>query len=478
MRNSKKILPQHNGGYLPPHDANAEQIILGSILIDKNAFMRVSKEFSSEMFYKEPNRLVAESILRLHSQSRKVDLITVFSDLNKHGNGEIIGGLYYLTELTDRVVGTDNLEEHVDLVSKHYLARRQIELYQQKIGELFALQDPEDIAINVSSELISLRKGEEKNFHTMKELAIKAINHRESLGNKKVDRDGLPTGLKELDKAIGGFKAPELTVIAGRPAMGKTAVALAAAKASAVEGTPVAIFSLEMDAEQLYYRFQADEVKINGKKIRRNDLTDTQREHLYFADGNLGELPIFIDDSPSLNIDKLRFKIAYYVYVLGVKKIIVDYLQLLEAETKGFGNNTATVSQISRKLKIYCKEFNVPIIALAQLSRAVESRGATGYKPILADLRESGSIEQDADNVLFLWRPEYYEIDKDIQCNGYNNLFSPKNLLVFIIAKCRGGETRSIPSWIDLSTMTLKDHPDIPDEIDEGNEGEQTELPF
>lgn len=470
MASSKKNIPRSHGN-VPPHDSDLEAGVIGSIISDKHAFMRISKDFYPEIFYIEANRLIAESISRLNAQSRKIDLMTIFSDLRTNGNDVIVGGLYYITSLTDRVVSTLHLEEHLQILLQHYYAREQIALYQAKIGELYAFQDPENIAIEVSRALIDIQKRSDSNLHTMKELALQSINEREQNINNPKELGGLPSGIKELDKATNGFKPPEFTVIAGRPAMGKTAVVLSIAKATATEGDPVAIFSLEMAAIQLYKRILSNETKINGMRIRTLKLSEYELNSLNVADQHLAELPIYIDDTASLNIDKLRMLIAIYIQLYGIKMVIVDYLQLLEAEVVRFGASNSSIGQVSRKLKIFAKEFGIPVIALAQLSREVEKRTATGCKPQLSDLRESGNIEQDADNVIFLWRPEYYEILQDIPIRGYVDPFSYKNLLIFIIAKIREGETRSIPSFADLSTMTITDHPSVITE-------DQTEMPF
>ncbi|MNK98105.1 Replicative DNA helicase [compost metagenome] len=364
-----------------------------------------------------------------------------------------------------------HLEEHLQILLQHYYAREQIALYQEKMGELYAFQDPENIAIEVSRRLIDIQKRSDSNLYTMKQLALQSINEREANISNPKELGGLPSGIRELDKATNGFKEPELTIIAGRPAMGKTAVVLSVAKATATQGDPVVVFSLEMAAMQLYKRIQSNETQINGMRIRTLKLSAYELDSLNKADQYLADLPIYIDDTASLNIDKLRMLIAIYIQLYGIKLVVVDYLQLLEAEVNRFGASNSAIGQVSRKLKIFAKEFNIPIIALAQLSRAVESRTATGCKPMLADLRESGNIEQDADNVIFLWRPEYYEILQEIPIRGYVDPFSYKNLLVFIIAKIREGETRSIPAYADLSTMTIKDHPDVITE-------DQTEMPF
>lgn len=466
-RNTSKAL-------LPPHDEDLEQAILGAILIDKDSLLKIYKDFRPDIFYKESHQLIAESILKLHNEARKVDLLTILNDLKSIGKIDIVGGAYFLTELTDRVVSSYHIEEHFDIVKSHYVAREQIKLYQEKVSDLYSLQDPYDIANSVSSSLVLLQEDSYTDSeYTMQQLATDSLRRRESQGTEKIEFTGFSSGIKALDKVLNGIKEPDLTIIAGRPGQGKTIVALNVAKALAKQG-PVSIFSLEMSASQLYDRMLSNESEIKNSKIKRNELSNTEREYLSAADQHLSSEKIVINDTPALNIDKFRSLAMIHVRKYGTQAIVIDYLGLMKGNTKGFGNNTSEVTEITGKLKRVAKELKIPIIALAQLSRAVESRKEDMYRPKLSDLRDSGSIEQDADNVIFLWRPSYYGLDKPVYIREYDRDFLTENLLMMIVAKCRDGETKSIPTYVDLSLMTIKDHPDI----DYILNPVQTEFPF
>lgn len=460
-------------GKVPPNDEALEQVVLGSIINERDAIYKVIKHLKSELFYKIENEIICRVILDMHSQYKKIDLLTLVSELKSVGKLEEVGGAYYITQLTDRVVSSSHIEEHVEILNSHYIAREQIRLYQEKISGLYDYNDPFDIASEVSSDLVAMQESTYlENEYTMKDLAMMSIDEREKIGSEKIDFIGYSSGLKSLDKVLLGIKAPDLTIIAGRPGMGKTAVALSLAK-SLSKQTPVTIFSLEMSAIQLYKRLLSNESEISSRDIKTNNLSSVQREHLSAADINLSDYPIVINDTPAINIDRLRSLVMVHKRKYGTGAIIIDYLGLMKGNTKNQFNTLAEVTEITGKLKRVAKEFNIPVILLAQLSRDVEKRVNEGFKPKLSDLRDSGSIEQDADNVLFLWRPEYYKIDKPIPIREYNMEFSTHNLLVIIVAKCRDGETKNIPVYIDLSKMSIKDHPDL-----FFNSIEQGELPF
>lgn len=449
------------GGILPPSDVNIEQAVLGAILSDTSAILKVYKDFRPEIFYDQKNRLIAEAILALHLGSRKIDLMTVISSLKTSGNLDEVGGPYYITEVMDRTVSSYHIEDHIEILLSHYIAREQIQLYQAKSGELYGVQDPYDVANEVSAKLISLQERSFKeNEFTMQDLSLEAMRSRESLGLNKVEFLGYTTGIKALDDVISGLKQPDFTIIAARPAMGKTIVALSVAKSLAMQ-VPTAFFSLEMSAQQLYGRLQAAESEIKSRNIKKNDLSTQERINLSYADQALSTLPLYIDDTPALNIDKFRSKLMVLKRKYGIGAAVIDYLGLMKGNTKSFGNSNAEVTEISGKLKRVAKELKMPIIALAQLSRGVESRKEDNFRPKLADLRDSGSLEQDADNVIFLWRPEYYDLKDPIGVREFNMDFLPTNLLMFIVAKCREGETRTVPAYIDPSRMIVKDHPDI-----------------
>lgn len=459
---------------LPPHDLNLESVVLGAILIEKDAILKVIKQFNPEIFYKEENKLIAQSILSLHSLYKKIDIVTVISDLNKRGKLDQVGGPYYITELTDRVVSSSHIEDHIDILKNHHIAREQINLYQEKISDLYSIQDPFNIAAEVSNKLVMLQEDiYSDNEYSMHDLAIESIKRRETLGNEIIEFSGYSSGLRVLDKVLNGIKEPDLTIVAGRPGMAKTAFALNIAKSLAYQ-VPTALFSLEMGASQLYNRLLTNESEISSIKIKKNDLNDVQKQHLSYADQNLGKLPLYINDTPALNIDKFRSLVMILKRKHGVKAVLIDYIGLMKGNSKGNFQKTIEMTEITGKLKMIAKEFKVPIIALSQLSRDVESRKDDLFVPRLSDLRDSGSIEQDADNVIFLWRPEYYELDKPVYFSEYKMDIMPKNLLMLYIAKCRDGETKKVPTWVDLSTMKIKDHPDIEHILT----NPQGELPF
>lgn len=461
-------------GKLPPMDVDIEQAVLGVILLESEAMIRVFKDFQPDIFYKESHRNIAEVVLDLHKQYRKIDLLTVMNELKQKGKLEITGGLYYLTELTDRVVSSLHLEEHLNILKTAYLAREQIVMYQQKIAELYDLVDPYTVANEVSNRLISLQEDSYlDNEHSMRDLALDSIKKRESAGLDKIEVVGYSSGIKALDRALLGFREPDLTIVAGRPAMGKTVVALTIAKALAKQ-TPVTLFSMEMSAQQLYGRMLSAESGIWNKKIKTNDLTDTERVHLSYADQELGQYPIRINDEPALNIDKFRSIAMIHKRKYGTGAIVIDYLGLMKGNTKGQGNSTAEVTEITGKLKRVAKELKIPIIALAQLSRNVEGRKEEKFVPKLSDLRDSGSIEQDADNVIFIYRPEYYGLKEPMFSREYNRDFMTEKLLMFIVAKSRDGETKNVPAYVDLSKMQLTDHPDIEYILNDNQE----KLPF
>lgn len=446
---------------LPPHDEAIEQAVLGAILLERDAILKVIKLFSPEIFYKEANQLIAQSILKLHNEYRKIDLMTVNNDLMNRGKSEIVGGAYYLTELMQRVVSSFHIEEHMEILKQHHMAREQIMMYQEKISELYNVQDPYDIASDVSNKLIMLQDDVfSDNEYNMHQLALESIKNRESLGDSIIDFSGYSSGLRVLDKVLNGIKEPDLTIIAGRPGMAKTAFALNIAKALAKQ-VPTAFFSHEMGAMQLYNRLLSNESEVPSQKIKKNDLNPKQKEFLSYADQNLGKLPLYINDTPALNIDKFRSLVMIMVRKYGIKAVIIDYIGLMKGNTKSYGQNTAEMTEITGKLKRVAKEFKIPIIGLSQLSRGVESRKEDLFVPRLSDLRDSGSIEQDADNVIFLWRPEYYGIEKAVYFREYNMDIMPNNLLMLYVAKCRDGETKKVPTWVDLSKMQITDHPDI-----------------
>lgn len=452
---------QTKQAYLPPHDIDAEEVVIGALLIESNTIMVVLDSLKQEYFYKEENRILCASILDIHSKSKKIDLLTIMADLRQKGLLDNVGGMLYITSLTDRVVSTANIHAHIDILRQHYIAREQIQLYTVKIKECYDLENPDMILSNVSNELSALQQGtSKKKERTMFDLAKEAISIRESRGNERVKFNGVSSGINALDSVSMGWKGGDLIYIAGRPAMGKTAVILSLTANIARRGEPVAVVSCEMTDTQLYGRIQSSESQIRSKKIVLNDLSPNERERLYRSDQILAELPIIIDDTAGINIDVLVARATLWKAKYKIKILFIDYLQLITSSAKNFGNDNMRITEISAKLKKLAKDLDIPVVCLSQLSRAVEQRGGNKM-PQLSDLRDSGSIEQDADGVIFLWRPAYYKIQDPIEFYEYDVDILPDNLLGLIYAKNRGGETKNIPVHIDLSTMTLKDHPAI-----------------
>lgn len=446
------------GGMVPPQEIELEEVVLGVLLFSPDHLIRIIDLFKPEVFYLESSKLISKTILELHSASRKIDMMTVTSELRRKGELEIVGGAFKITELTSRVANNSNLVEHMRIVYQTYLLREMIVLFQTKIHECYTGGDPFEVLTSTTNYLDVLQQGTMiKSEIPLHQLAMDAIRERE-LNPGIRESLGLSTGSRHLDKAIGGLQDEQLIIIGARPAMGKTAVALSIAKHVGMTlRAPVALFSLEMSAKQLYTRFQTQVSGIQSKKIKYNDLNNEEKQILFQADGELADAPIYIDDTPGLNIDQFRAKATIMKHKYGLKAILIDYLQLMSG-SKGSFNREAEVSEISRKLKMVAKELGIPIIALCQLSRAVETRGGNKI-PMLSDLRDSGSIEQDADTIMFLWRPEYYGHKDAVEFRHYNIDIDPKDLLAIIVAKQREGETMIIPLMLQLNTMKLSDHP-------------------
>lgn len=463
MRKAQSKAKGLQTAHLPPSDIDAEQAVLGAVLIEQSAIITVFKELTPEMFYKESHMIICEACFELYSESRKIDLITVSARLQTKGLLEQIGGAYYLTELMDRVVSADHREAHAEIIKKHYKSRELIKVFTQSISNLYSFNDPDNISFEVSNSISAIQEGSpDENEYSMRELAMRSIREIEEKGDKIVEYQGYSTSIVGLDRCLGGIKQPDFTIVAARPAMGKTAVANVIAM-SLSKQIPTVFFTMEMSADQIYGRMLASESGVESKRIKRNDLNPTHRNYLSSANQYLAELGLTINDTPAYQIDKLIARLKILKKKENIGAAVIDYLGLIPSSEKGNGNAHASITEITAKLKKACKQLKISIILLAQLSRAVEGRKDEMYRPKLSDLRDSGSIEQDADNVVFLWRPEYYEIKDMIPVRCFNTVqtFNPNNLLLFIVAKCRDGETKTVPAHIDLSKMQVKDHPDI-----------------
>ncbi len=431
-------------GKLPPQAVDIEEAVLGALMLEKNALSEVIDILKPDSFYKESHQKIFEAIFSLFQKTSPIDILTVTAELRKMGALEMVGGAYYITQLTDRVVSAANIEYHARIISQKYIQRELIKVSTEIINssydetaDIFELLDQAeknlfDIAQN------NLRRDSRKMDDIMRE----AINSLEMLRDRTDGLTGIPSGLTALDRMTSGWQPSDLVIIAARPAMGKTAFVLSVARNAAVDhNRPVAVFSLEMSSVQLVNRLIAGETEIEQEKLKKGNLADHEWQQLHSRIGRLTEAPIIIDDTPALNVFEFRAKCRRLKAQHDIQMVIVDYLQLMhgKADGKGGGNREQEIGSISRSLKAVAKELNIPVLALSQLSRAVESRPGNSKRPMLSDLRESGSIEQDADMVLFLYRPEYYGLTEDEEGR------STAGVGEVIIAKHRNGETGIVP---------------------------------
>ena len=424
-------------GKIPPQALDLEEAVLGALMLEKDALTNVIDILKPGTFYKDSHKEIYSSIVDLFNNSEPVDLLTVTNHLRKKGKLDLVGGAYYITELTSKVNSAAHIEYHARIIIEKAIKRELIriasnvhhEAYEDTV-DVFSLLDKTEQSLFEVSE-INIRK----NYADMKSIMHEAMVELEA---KKLQADGLTgiaTGFTALDRVTSGWQKSDLVIIAARPGMGKTAFVVSAMRNAAVDfNKPVAIFSLEMSSIQLVNRLISAEAELESDKIKKGNLEDYEWEQLIHKTAKLSEAPIFIDDTPALTILELRAKARKLVAQHGVELIIIDYLQLMSGDTSksGSGNREQEIASISRSLKNIAKELNITIIALSQLSRAVEVRGGD-KRPQLSDLRESGSIEQDADMVLFLYRPEYYGINADEEGNSVQGVGE------VIIAKHRNG---------------------------------------
>jgi replicative DNA helicase len=430
-------------GKLPPQAIEIEEVVLGALMLERDALSTVIDILHPESFYKEAHQSIYEAIVALFNNSEPVDIKTVTHQLRKMGKLELVGGAYYVSQLTAKVNSAANIETHARIIAEQSIKRELIRIssevqqdaYEDTMDVFKLLDRTEQSLFEVSESHIR------KNYDKMNTLLHQAIEEIQIRKDRKDGLTGVPSGFTALDRVTSGWQPSDLVIIAARPGMGKTAFVVSALRNAAVDfAMPVAIFSLEMSSVQLVNRMISAEAELESEKIKRGDLADYEWEQLLHKTTKLSESPIFIDDTPALSILELRAKCRRLVAQHGVKLIIIDYLQLMTGDTSksGGGNREQEIASISRALKGIAKELNVPVLALSQLSRAVETRGGD-KKPQLSDLRESGSIEQDADMVMFLYRPEYYGITQDesgMPLNGMGEV---------IIAKHRNGSLATVP---------------------------------
>ena len=401
-------------GRIPPQALELEEAVLGAMLIDKKGVDEVIDILQPDAFYKTAHQIIFEAIFQLFQDSQPVDLLTVSSELRKKGKLETVGGEFYLVQLSQRVASSAHIEFHARIILQKFIQRSLIKISNEIIESSYKEStDVFDLLDEAESKLYDITQGNiKKSSESAQSLVIEAKKRIEEI-SKRDGLSGVSTGFEKLDKLTSGWQPSDLIIIASRPGMGKTALTLSMARNIAVtKQIPVAFFSLEMSSVQLITRLISAETGLSSEKLRTGKLADHEWQQLNVKVTDLEKAPLFIDDTPSLSIFDLRAKARRLSSQHGIKLIVVDYLQLMTAGTSTkSGNREQEISTISRNLKALAKELNIPVIALSQLSRAVETRGGT-KRPMLSDLRESGAIEQDADIVSFIYRPEYYNIDE------------------------------------------------------------------
>ena len=435
-RSSGSVIPLEKGK-IPPQAVDLEEAVLGAMLIDKKGVDEVIDILQADAFYKTAHQLIFEAIYQLFQDSQPIDLLTVSSELRKKGKLESVGGEFYLVQLSQRVASSAHIEFHARIILQKFIQRSLIKISNEIIESAYKEStDVFDLLDEAESKLYDVTQGNiKKSSETAQNLVMEAKKKIEEI-SKRDGLSGVSTGFEKLDKLTSGWQPSDLIIIAARPGMGKTALTLSMARNIAVgKQIPVAFFSLEMSSVQLITRLISSETGLSSEKLRTGKLADHEWQQLNVKVTDLEKAPLFIDDTPSLSIFDLRAKARRLSSQHGIKLIVVDYLQLMTAGASSkTGNREQEISTISRNLKALAKELNIPVIALSQLSRAVETRGGT-KRPMLSDLRESGAIEQDADIVSFIYRPEYYNIvewDDDERTPSQGQA-------EFIVAKHRNG---------------------------------------
>ena len=420
---------------IPPQARDLEEAVLGALLIDKDAVAVVVDILKPECFYVEGHSLIYSSICRLFNTSKPVDLLTVAEDLRKSGDIEKAGGAYYLAELTNRIASAANVEFHARIIAQKFIQRELIRISSDIIKQSYEdTTDVFDLLDFAETSLFSVTDNNlRRNYAQIDSLVGEAISRMEAMREHQDTLTGIPSGFTALDRITGGWQKSDLIIIAARPGMGKTSFVLSMARNAAIDfKKPVAFFSLEMSNIQLANRLISAEAEIDAQKIRNGQLEGYEWTQLTQKVETLSGAKLFIDDTPAINIFELRAKCRRLKMQHQIELIIIDYLQLMSGTNENRNSNREQeISNISRSLKSIAKELSVPVIALSQLSRETEKR--TVKKPMLSDLRESGAIEQDADLVLFIYRPEYYHLDQNAE--GENM----KGIAEISIAKHRNG---------------------------------------
>ncbi len=421
-------------GKVPPHDDEAEQAVIGSMMTDKDAVISAIEVLKPEDFYREDNKTIYNAIMNLYAKAEPIDIITLKDELTSLGKLEPVGGLEYLATLPDKVPTTANVDKYIKIVEEKSILRSLIKTANELIEIGYDQNEEVEILMdNAEKKIFDLmQRKSQKGYSSIRDILVDSFTELEQLYNQKQHITGVASGFIDLDNKTAGFHNSDLVLIAARPAMGKTAFALNIATYAAVSAnTPVVVFSLEMSKEQCANRILCSQAMVDSEKVAKGDITDEDWSKLAIASGELSESAgIYIDDSAGINIAEIRAKCRKLKLEKNIGMVVIDYLQLIQ----GSGNTKSReqeIAEISRSLKILAKEINVPVLALSQLSRAPEAR--PDHRPMLQDLRESGSIEQDADIVMFLYRDDYYNPETEA-----------KNIAEVIIAKHRAGPTGTV----------------------------------
>ena len=425
-------------GKVPPQDIEAEQAVIGSMLTDQDAVVAAIETLKPEDFYREDNKLIYSAILNIYNRAEPIDIITLKAELSSMGKLDNVGGLEYIVGLPDKVPTTANVDRYIKIVEEKSMLRNLIKTANEILSMGYdQTEDVEDVKDLAEKKIFDVMQKKSKTGYTsIKDVLVESFTKLEELYNQKQHVTGVPTGFIDLDRMTAGLHGSEFILIAARPAMGKSAFALNIATYAATRANvPVAIFSLEMSKEQVGNRILCSEALVDSNNVRTGDLNDEELSKLAETSGELSQAPIYIDDTAGITITEMRARCRKLKLEKNIGLVVVDYLQLIQGSGKTSGREQE-IAEISRSLKILAKELEIPVIALSQLSRAVEARD--DHRPMLSDLRESGSIEQDADIVMFLYRDDYYNED------------SPeKNVAEVIIAKQRAGSTGTVKlAWI------------------------------
>jgi replicative DNA helicase len=414
---------------IPPHDEEAEEAVIGSMLTDKDAVVSAIEVLKSDDFYREDNKTIFSAIMSVYSKGEPIDIITIKDELTSMGKLEAVGGLEYLASLPDKVPTTANVEKYIKIVEEKSLLRSMIKTGNEIINLGYSQnEEVESIMDNAQKKIFDImQRKAQKGYSSIKDILVDSFSELQELYNNKKHITGVATGFADLDNRTAGLHKSELVLIAARPAMGKTAFALNIATNAAVQtNVPVIVFSLEMSKEQCANRILCAQAMVDSSKVGRGEISDEEWSKLAIASGELSESAgIYIDDTPGITVAEIRAKCRKLKMEKNIGLIVIDYLQLIQGSGRATSREQE-IAEISRSLKMLAKEIDVPVVALSQLSRAPEAR--TDHRPMLQDLRESGSIEQDADVVMFIYRDDYY-----------NPQAEQTNIAEIIVAKNRSG---------------------------------------